>query len=53
MTKSKKIIIAVVVGFAVGGFVLAKYITRNQKKIVGGTIEFVEYDTPLVVKELP
>jgi hypothetical protein len=53
MTKSKKILIAVVVGFAVGGFALAKYLTRNQKKIVGGTIEFVEYDTPPIQQEIP
>jgi hypothetical protein len=54
MTKGKKILIVIgVLGIAVGGFVLTKYLTRNQRKIVGGTIELVEYDTPPVVQELP
>lgn len=47
MTRTKKIFLIVgLVGVAVGGFVLTKWLTRNVKKVRGGVIRIVKYDTP-------
>jgi hypothetical protein len=45
--RKKKIFLAIgLVGVAVGGFVLAKYLTRNVRKIRGGTITLQTFDEP-------
>ena len=47
MPKAQKILIVVgVVGVAIGGFFLAKYLTRNVRKIRGGSVIIQTYDTP-------
>jgi hypothetical protein len=47
MTKAQKILLVVgIVGVALGGFVLTKYLTRNVRKIRGGTITLQTYDAP-------
>jgi hypothetical protein len=47
MTRGQKILLVVgFIGVAIGGFALAKYLTRNTIKIVGGTIELQTYSTP-------
>jgi pyrimidine operon attenuation protein/uracil phosphoribosyltransferase len=47
MTKAQKILLVVgILGVAFGGFVLAKYLTRNIRKIRGGTVTLQTYDTP-------
>jgi HAMP domain-containing protein len=47
MTKAQKILLAVgVVGVAIGGFAIAKYLTRNTRKIRGGVVHLQKYDTP-------
>lgn len=47
MTKAKKILLVVgIIGVAIGGFALAKYLTRNVRKIRGGTVTLQTYDTP-------
>ena len=49
MDRKKKIFLAIgLVGVAVGGFVLAKYLTRNVRKIRGGTITLQTFDEPPV-----
>jgi len=54
MTKAQKILLVVgILGIAFGGFVLAKYLTRNVKKIIGGTMTFQEFDTPPIEEPLP
>jgi hypothetical protein len=53
MTKAKKILLIVgVVGLAIGGFALTKYLTRNVRRIRGGTITLQEYETPVDEKPL-
>jgi hypothetical protein len=53
MTKAKKILLAVgIIGVAIGGFALAKYLTRNVRKIRGGTVILQEYETPVDEKPL-
>ena len=43
MTKAQKILIAVgIVGVAIGGF----FLTRNVRKIRGGSVIIQTYDTP-------
>ena len=47
MTKAKKILIVVgIIGVAIGGFALTKYLTRNVRRIRGGTVTLQTYDTP-------
>jgi pyrimidine operon attenuation protein/uracil phosphoribosyltransferase len=47
MTKAQKILLILgIVGVGIGGFVLAKYLTRNIRKIRGGTVTLQTYDTP-------
>ena len=47
MTKAQKILLVVgIVGVAIGGFVLTKYLTRNVRKIRGGTVTLQTYDAP-------
>jgi hypothetical protein len=47
MTKTQKILLVVgILGVAVGGFVLTKYLTRNVRKIRGGTVTLQTFDTP-------
>lgn len=47
MTKAQKILLVVgIIGVAIGGFVLTKYLTRNVRKIRGGTITLQTYDAP-------
>jgi pyrimidine operon attenuation protein/uracil phosphoribosyltransferase len=47
--KRKKLFLAIgFVGVAVGGFVLAKFLTRNVRKIRGGTVTLQTFDTPPV-----
>lgn len=46
MERSKKIwLIASLVGVAVGGFVLAKYLTRNVVRYKYITVKYVDYPT--------
>jgi len=47
VTRFKKILLAVgLVGVAIGGFALTKYLTRNVKRIVGGFVIKQTYDEP-------
>jgi pyrimidine operon attenuation protein/uracil phosphoribosyltransferase len=47
--KRKKLFLAIgFVGVAVGGFVLAKFLTRNVRKIRGGTVTLQTFDEPPV-----
>lgn len=47
MTKAQKILLVVgILGVAFGGFFLAKYLTRNVRKIRGGTVTLQTYDAP-------
>ena len=47
MSRLKKILLIVgVVSVAIGGFALTKYLTRNVRKIRGGTVILKSYDTP-------
>jgi hypothetical protein len=47
MTKAKKILIVIgIIGVAIGGFALTKYLTRNVRRIRGGTVTLQTYDTP-------
>lgn len=47
MTKAQKILLVVgIIGVGVGGFALTKYLTRNVRKIRGGTVTLQTYDTP-------
>ena len=47
MSKAKKILIIVgLVGVAVGGFALTKWLTRNTKRVRGGIIRVQEFETP-------
>jgi hypothetical protein len=53
MTKAKKILLIVgIIGVAIGGFALTKYLTRNVRKIRGGTVILQTYDTPTDEKPL-
>jgi len=53
MTKGQKILLVVgILGVAVGGFVLAKYLTRNVRKIRGGTVTLQTFDTPPIEEPL-
>jgi hypothetical protein len=46
MTKGQKILLVVgIIGVAIGGFILAKYLTRNVRKIRGGTVTLQTFDT--------
>ena len=47
MNKTQKILLGLgILSVAVGGFALAKYLTRNVVKDRGWTVTFVKYDTP-------
>ncbi len=47
MDRRKKIFLGIgIVGVAVGGFVLTKYLTRNVRKIRGGTVTLQTFDAP-------
>lgn len=47
MTTTKKILIGVgVLALGIGGYALAKYLTRNVVRDRGWTVTFVKYDTP-------
>jgi hypothetical protein len=47
VSKAKKIFLIVgLISVAVGGFALTKWLTRNVKRVKGGVIRIVEYDTP-------
>jgi beta-lactamase regulating signal transducer with metallopeptidase domain len=47
MTKAKKILLIVgIIGVIIGGFTLTKYLTRNLRKIRGGTVTLQTFDTP-------
>jgi hypothetical protein len=47
VSKAKKIFLIVgLISVAVGGFALTKWLTRNVKKVRGGVVRIVEYDTP-------
>jgi hypothetical protein len=53
MTKAKKILIVVgVVSLAIGGFALAKYLTRNVIRQKYVTAKFVDYKTPPIVEPI-
>lgn len=51
MTKPKKILIAVVVAFAVGGFALAKYLMRNTKNYKYYKVTINETEEPILSSE--
>jgi hypothetical protein len=51
MTKSKKILIAVIVGFAVGGFALAKYLTRNIRNYKYYKVTINDTEEPILSSE--
>jgi hypothetical protein len=44
-TKKKVLIIVGLIGVAVGGFVLTKYLTRNTVHLKYSTINLKKYDT--------
>ena len=47
MDRSKKIFLIIgIVGVAVGGFVLTKYLTRNVRRIRGGSVTLQTFDAP-------
>ncbi len=47
MTRTKKIFLVVgLIGVAVGGFVLTKWLTRNVKRVKGGVIRKQTFDEP-------
>jgi len=47
MTKGQKILVVIgILVLTVGGFALAKFLTRNVKNIRGGVVILQEYDTP-------
>ncbi len=52
MTKAQKILIVVgVLGVVIGGFVLAKYLTRNTKKYKYYDITVSKSDEPILSSE--
>ena len=47
MSKAKKIFLIVgLVGVAIGGFALTKWLTRNTKRVRGGVIRKQTFETP-------
>jgi hypothetical protein len=47
MSKGQKILLVLgIIGVIIGGFTLTKYLTRNVRKIRGGTVTFQTYDAP-------
>jgi hypothetical protein len=47
MNRAKKIyLIAGIIGVAIGGFVLTKWLTRNVKRVKGGVIRTQTFDVP-------
>jgi hypothetical protein len=52
MTKAKKILIVVgILGVAIGGFALAKYLTRNTKKYKYYNVTISNSDEPILSSE--
>jgi hypothetical protein len=52
MTKAKKILLIVgILGVAIGGFALAKYLTRNVKKYKFYNITVNEKEEPILSSE--
>ena len=53
MDTSKKIYLAIgVIGLAVGGFLLTKFLTRNVIRLKYSTVELQQFDTPPVEEPL-
>jgi hypothetical protein len=53
MTKAKKILLIVgIIGVAIGGFALTKYLTRNTIRQKYVTAHYIEYDEPPVVEPI-
>jgi hypothetical protein len=53
MTKAQKILLVVgILGVAIGGFFLTKYLTRNTIRQKFVTAHYVEYDTPPIVEPI-
>jgi hypothetical protein len=51
--RRKKIFLIIgFIGVAVGGFVLVKFLTRNVRKIRGGTVTLQTFDTPPIEEPL-
>lgn len=51
--KVNRLYIAIgVLGMAVTGFAVTKYLTRNVKRVRGGVIRVQNYDTPPVIQPL-
>jgi hypothetical protein len=52
MTKAKKILIVVgVIGVAIGGFVLVKYLNRNTKNYKYYEVEIKDTEEPILSSE--
>jgi hypothetical protein len=52
MTKAKKILLVVgIIGVAIGGFALTKYLTRNVKKYKFYKITIKEEEEPILSSE--
>lgn len=52
MTKGKKILIVVgVIGLAIGGFALAKFLTRNTKKYKYYNVTISDSNEPILSSE--
>ena len=53
MDRRKKIFLIIgLIGVAVGGFVLTKFLTRNVRRIRGGTVTLQTFDTPPIEEPL-
>lgn len=53
MDKKKKILVIIgLIGVAIGGFILTKYLTRNTVHLKYSTITLQKYDTAPVEEEL-
>jgi hypothetical protein len=51
--RRKKIFLIIgLIGVAVGGFVLTKFLTRNVRRIRGGTVTLQKFDTPPIEEPL-
>jgi len=54
MKLTKKIVLVLgLLGVAIGGYTLTKFLTRNVRKIRGGIIILQKFDTPPIVEPLP
>jgi len=53
MTKSQKFLLILgTVGLLIGGFAIAKFLTRNVRNIRGGTVKLQTYDVPPIEEPL-